>query len=466
MLSGGTIDNNGNLIAEVAGHSIWPVQWLGVVLVNGRGGTITDRSGLLQVNSVTNEGTLTVAPNASVDLVAPSPGGLAPGVVTNSGTVENGGTISTQGGTWSQVGGAVAGNPVIMQDGTTLMDRAGAGKFVANSGNANLVGTVPKGQTVTVVGTGLGLAGKTVVNNGAIVLESQGPKTTGASAAIGNGTIRNNGNVIAEVVGHSTWAVNWQIGLTNNQAGRVTVTGGTLNEAGNGSDTNAGTVTVGPGAVWLLQEGSAFTNQRGGKIVPEISGPTSVGQFAVQSPCCNGAGVVNAGGALVARPGGWLHTPGQQGLPGGRPGRRQVRRHIRHRRGTVQRRLYARDHYPCFRGRGLQVNQAEIKQGVATLRRMLASDEAILAARRRSGPIGVWLGRQLFIRCRSRWPRSSRIVPSSAPFRSARVLGWGQCIDVGSLLVAKPDGEVPDHSDWITPHRPGIACRGATLSTL
>ena len=55
-------------------------------------------------------------------------------------------------GTWSQLGGEVAGNPVILQDSTTLVDRAGPGKFVANSGNANLVGTVPKGQTVTVIG--------------------------------------------------------------------------------------------------------------------------------------------------------------------------------------------------------------------------------------------------------------------------------------------------------------------------
>jgi hypothetical protein len=317
-VSGGSFANYGTVtttVQDLDNKAANVTQFFGA-LTNERGGTVVDRSGLLQVNSVTNKGTLTVAPKASLDLIAQGPGsGLPSGVVTNSGTIENGGTISAQGGTWSQLGGEVAGNPVILQDSTTLVDRAGPGKFVADSGNANLVGTVPKGQTVTVIGTGLGLAGTTVVNNGALVLEAQGPKTTGASAAIGNGTIRNNGNVIAEVVGHSTWAVNWQIGLTNNQAGRVTLTGGTLNEAGNGSGTNAGTVTVGPGAVWLLQEGSAFTNQRGGKIVPEISGPTSVGQFAVQSPCCNGAGVVNAGGALVPALVGGYTPPANKDFP-------------------------------------------------------------------------------------------------------------------------------------------------------
>jgi hypothetical protein len=323
-LSDGTIDNNGNLVAEVS-HSSWTVGWQ-IGLTNQPGGTVTDQSGLLLVNSVTNDGTLTVAPGASMDLAAQGPGGLPNGVFTNSGTIDNGGTISAQAGTWSQLGGRVAGNAVALQDGTKLVDRAGAAKFVVNASNASLVGTVPKGQTITVVGgvygyqgenynsTTLGLGGTTVVNNGTIVVDAQGTKTTGGVAALSDGAIDNNGNLVAEV-DHSSWTVNWQIGLANNEAGKVTVTGGTLNESGGGSDANAGTVTVAPGAVWLLQEGSVFTNQRGGTIVPEISGPTSVGQFAVAAPCCSGAGVVNAGGALVPALVGGYKPPANKEFP-------------------------------------------------------------------------------------------------------------------------------------------------------
>ena len=306
VLSDGTIDNNGNIVAKVT-HSSWPVEWQQVALINKVGGTVTDQSGLLQVNSVSNHGALTVAPGASLDVL---PGALPNGVFTNSGTIDNRGTISAQGGTWSQLAGAVAGNAVALQDGTKLVDHAGAAKFVVNSSNASLVGTVPKGQTITVVGevygyqgenynsTTLGLGGTTVVNDGTIVLDAQGPKTGGGAADINDGTLRNNGAILAEVHG-SAWTVNWQIALTNNRSGKVTVTGGMLNESGGGSDANAGTVTVAPGATWLLQQGSAFTNQSGGTIVTQVAGPTRFGQFQVASPCCNGAGAVNAGGTLV-----------------------------------------------------------------------------------------------------------------------------------------------------------------------
>jgi hypothetical protein len=296
-------------------------------LTNEPKASVTDQSGLLDVNSVTNDGTWTVAPGASMDLAFQTPGsGYAAGVFTNSGTINNGGTISAQGATWSQLGGAVAGNAVALQVGTKLVDHAGAGKFVVNVESASLVGIVPKGQTITVVGevygyqgenynsTTLGLGGTTVVNNGTIVLDAQGSKTGGGAADINDGTLRNNGAILAEVHG-SAWTVNWQIGLTNNRSGKVTVTGGMLNESGGGSDANAGTVTVAPGATWLLQQGSAFTNQAGGTIVTQIAGLTRFGQFQLTSPCCNGAGAINAGGALVPVMVGGYRPPANKEYP-------------------------------------------------------------------------------------------------------------------------------------------------------
>jgi len=322
VLSDGTIDNNGNIVAEVT-HSLWPVEWQQVALTNDVGGTVTDQSGLLQVNSVSNEGALTVAPGASLDVL---PGALPNGVFTNSGTIDNGGAISIQGGTWSQLGGAVTGNAVALQNGTKLVDHAGAAKFLVNAESASLVGTVAKGQTITVMGevygyqgenynsTTLGLGGTTVVNDGTIVLDAQGPKTGGGAAVINDGTLRNNGAVLAEVHG-LVWTDSWQIGLTNNRSGKVSVTSGTMNESGGGSDVNAGTVTIAPGAAWLLQEGSAFTNQSGGAIVTQIAGPNRFGQFQVANPCCGGDGAVNAGGALVPVLVGGYRPPANKEFP-------------------------------------------------------------------------------------------------------------------------------------------------------
>ena len=313
VVSGGPFTNHGavTMMVQDANNKAADYTQFYSALTNEPKASVTDQSGLLDVNSVTNHGAWTVAPGASMDLAFQTPGsGYAAGVFTNSVTINNGGTISAQGATWSQLGGAVAGNAVALQVGTKLVDHAGAAKFVVNVESASLVGIVPKGQTITVVGevygyqgenynsTTLGLGGTTVVNDGTIVLDAQGPKTGGGAADINDGTLRNNGAILAEVHG-SAWTVNWQIALTNNRSGKVTVTGGMLNESGGGSDANAGTVTVAPGATWLLQQGSAFTNQSGGTIVTQVAGPTRFGQFQVASPCCNGAGAVNAGGTLV-----------------------------------------------------------------------------------------------------------------------------------------------------------------------
>ena len=131
-------------------------------LINEPGGTVTDQSGLLLVNSVSNHGTLTVAPRASMDLAAQPPDGLPSGVFTNAGTIDNGGTISAQAGTWSQLGGRVTGNTVALQDGTKLVDHAGVAKFVVNSASASLVGRVPAGQTITVVGSPTATRARTI----------------------------------------------------------------------------------------------------------------------------------------------------------------------------------------------------------------------------------------------------------------------------------------------------------------
>ena len=329
VVTGGPFTNHGavtTMVQDVNNKAADYTQFYSA-LTNEPGASVTDQSGLLDVNSITNTGTLTVARGASMDLALQPPGsGYANGVFTNSGTVTNRGAISAQQGTWSQLGGRVTGGAVVLQDATKLVDRSGEASFVVNSDSTELFGTVPRGQTITVVGgtfnyqgdnypsTTLGLGGTTVVNDGTIVLDAQGPKTGGGAAVINDGALLNNGNIVAEVT-HSAWTVNWQIGLTNNRSGVVAVTGGEMNESGGGSDLNAGTVTVAPGATWLLQEGSAFTNQSGGAIVTQIASPSRFGQFQMINPCCNGAGAVNAGGALVPALVGGYKPPANKEFP-------------------------------------------------------------------------------------------------------------------------------------------------------
>jgi len=91
VLSDGTIDNSGNIVAEVT-HSSWPVEWQQVALTNETE-DYHGPSGLLQVNSVEWR-RLTVARVASRTWCWSLPNG----VFTNSGTIDNGGSISARAG--------------------------------------------------------------------------------------------------------------------------------------------------------------------------------------------------------------------------------------------------------------------------------------------------------------------------------------------------------------------------------
>ena len=65
----------------------------------------------------------------------------------------NGGTITgSTGTTWTQAGGSVKGHEVTLQGGAKLVDHAGPGSSSMNYAGATLTGTIPAGQTVTVIG--------------------------------------------------------------------------------------------------------------------------------------------------------------------------------------------------------------------------------------------------------------------------------------------------------------------------
>ena len=283
-------------------------------LTNEARASVRDNSGLLEATAITNDGTFTVAPGASLSVVALQGVYGDPASFTNNGELVNGGTVTANqvAGTvtWTQAGGPIKGHEIVLQGGATLVDKTGAGQFLINWIAAKISGTIPAGQKITVVGeaynsngdnyngTTLGLGG-TVVNDGTIVLDAQGSgNKSGGPAIVTGGSIRNNGTIMAEVQDPS-WTVQYQAGLQNTHAGALTVTGGTFNDDGGSPVTNDGTVKIGPRALYLLQEGAAFTNKRDGTIVPQIASTKSFGQFQLINPCCAGAGEFTAGGSLL-----------------------------------------------------------------------------------------------------------------------------------------------------------------------
>jgi hypothetical protein len=266
--------------------------------------------------SVTNNGSVTVAPNATLLLAA----GLGDaGDFVNNGPVANNGSITgvNQGGqmTWTQSGGSESGNPVVLETGAWLVDSAGAGSFLFNYESGALSGTVPAGQTVTVQGelfnsggenynsTSLALNAKgstaPVTNNGTLVLDSPGSgSASGGKTYLTNGTLDNNGTFVSQVE-DSNWGNSLQANIVNGTSGKIDLNSGALTSNGTVTTSNSGVVTVAPGALWSLNEGGTLVNAASGTIVPEIASAKNYGSFQLTSPCCNGPGMINAGGTLA-----------------------------------------------------------------------------------------------------------------------------------------------------------------------
>jgi hypothetical protein len=292
-------------------------------LTNEKRASIHDNSGQLQATAVTNDGTFTVAPRASLSVVALQGSYGSSASFTNNGHLTNDGTVTADQGagptTWDQAGGPIKGHEIVLGSGTTLVDKSGAGRFLVNAISAQLRGTIPAGQTITVVGeaynsngdnyngTTLGLGNTTVTNDGTLVLDAQGSgKTSGGPAVVGGGTINNNGTILAEVQ-DPVWTVQLQAGLENRHKGSLSLTGGTLTDNG-GAVTNNGTVTLGLATTFVLQEGATFANESDGTIVTDIANAKSLGQFVLTGPCCAGPGKFAAGGNLLPEVVGG-HTP-------------------------------------------------------------------------------------------------------------------------------------------------------------
>ena len=280
---------------------------------NEVGASVEIRSGTLTYNQpntwvATNNGAIMVDSGASWLL---TPNTFSTASFTNDGSVVNNGSITDNGATWAQSGGSVSGSAVVLQNAATLADSAGAAQFLQNYGTVTITGTIPAGQTVTVQGapyssggetyysTTTSLGGAQLVNDGTLTLDAPGTgNTSGGSVYLTNGSIQNNG-AIGAAVADPSWAIHLQAGLTNSHAGTMTVTGGSLDQDNGTATTNDGVVTLGPGAVYQLQEGSSFVNASDGTVSPQIASASSIGSFQMLDPCCYGPGTFAAGGTLA-----------------------------------------------------------------------------------------------------------------------------------------------------------------------
>jgi hypothetical protein len=331
-LTAGTVTNNGQIETEVQ-DSKWADYFKVGSLVNQPGGSVQVASGTLNSQqegegaypwSETNDGTVTVAGGASW-LMKTSFAGKAG--FTNNGSIVNDGSIAMDGSSgesvWTQSGGSISGNEAVLQNGATLADSAGSGAFLLNSAGAKITGTIPAGQTVTVRGepfdsggeiynsTALSLDNAQLVNDGTLVLEADGStNTSGGSVYVNSGSLLNNGTILAEV-NDPSWGDYLEVGLTNAPSGKLELSGGTLNQTAGTPTVNEGLTTLGPGSVYLLQEGSSFVNN--GTLSPEIASASSVGSFQMSSPCCNGSGTFTGGGTVLPVPvGGYTPSANQE----------------------------------------------------------------------------------------------------------------------------------------------------------
>jgi hypothetical protein len=202
---------------------------------------------------------------------------------------------------------------VAIQEGATLADSAGTGQFLMNVSEANLTGTIPAGQTVTMQGgetyggTGLSLEDEELVNDGTLVIDSSGSGEAGGHAPVINyGSIQNNGKILAQMEDPSSWPIQDYVVLNNGPSGTFEVQGGRLQQYGATPTTNEGLVTVGPAGVYIL-EGSPFANESDGTVSPEIAGASSFGSFILDD-----AEFAAAGTLAPVLVGGFVPAAGQE----------------------------------------------------------------------------------------------------------------------------------------------------------
>ena len=258
MISSGALTNNAtfNVVQGVGGG----IRYLRAAIANSATGTVSVTSNdVLQDSGTadTNSGSWTVSAAGVVLLTGNST------FTQSAGTLTNNGSITVQGGSdaFTQSGGSESGNAVVI-NGATLTDSVGTGSFTLQ-GNSVLTGTIPAGQTVTLLGSAAGnasisFASTTVTNNGTLNMDS----TNGDFSMISSGALTNHGtfNVVKGSVGGTRYL---RVPITNAANGTVSISSDDVRQDQGTLDTNSGSWTLTATGVVVLNGNSAFTQSAG-----------------------------------------------------------------------------------------------------------------------------------------------------------------------------------------------------------
>jgi hypothetical protein len=150
-LNGGasvTLTNDG--LFETLGATTSNPDFISADVTNEKGAAVSIAGASTEQNAnttFTNGGSLTVT---STGNLAVDGNGGNEAFTQSGGTLDNKGTITVSDATFTQSGGTDSGNTVLLTEYSTLTDSAGRGNFTLVQG-VYLSGTIPNGQTVTVL---------------------------------------------------------------------------------------------------------------------------------------------------------------------------------------------------------------------------------------------------------------------------------------------------------------------------
>ena len=254
-------------------------------LTNSAGATVSisnsDTTMTGNDTTTTNSGNFTIA----------SPGSLASQdtFTQAAGTLDNEGSLSVSAATFNQNGGKQTGHAVLLTN-TTLNDSAGHGSFTLEGLGAGLSGTVPSGQTVTVLGTTndveASLSSPGVTNDGTVVLDS-----TGSGFAELEGAPLTNAGTFT--IGDSSSSTRELDTSVTNQAGA------TMSIASPAATEEDGSATVtNDGTLQLSTDAAQLSLENGSSLVDGATSQTALTIDGTQSSQITG-GPVGAAGTLM-----------------------------------------------------------------------------------------------------------------------------------------------------------------------
>jgi hypothetical protein len=252
-LNGGasvTLTNDG--LFETLGATTSNPDFISADVTNEKGGTVSIAGASTEQNAnttIANSGSFTVT---STGNLAVDGNGGNEAFTQSGGTLDNKGTITVSDATFTQSGGTDSGNTVALDGDCSLNDSAGSGTFgFAMTGSDSLSGTIPAGQTITVVGGAGNANGQValtgnVTNKGTFALDSL-PVSAAGSAYLNGGTsvtLTNDGTfeTLGATIGTATDFISADV--TNEKGAAVSIAGASTEQNANTTFTNGGSLTV------------------------------------------------------------------------------------------------------------------------------------------------------------------------------------------------------------------------------